>query len=339
MTEDELSNLATRALEGLGLAHVDATQVARILVMGDLFGHGTHGVLRLETYGARIDAGAILADARVLIEEVAPAIVKVDGNGAIGPLVGMRALEASMERARTLGVGFALVRNGNHFGAVGPYCYLAAQQGFATIVGSNASTTIAPTGGRQERLGNNPLGIGVPRPGSDPIVLDMAMSVVARGKIRAAARKGIEIPESWATDREGHPTTDPKAALDGFLLPMGGYKGYGLALMVDLLAGVLSGGAYLTHVKSWQDQPTEPGNMGHFFMAIDTTRLGSSDWLAERVADFADIVHETPRADPGKPVRLPGEIELENMARHRRDGIEIDPALLKTLEGFAARRA
>ena len=337
MTEAELTSLARRALEGLGLSARDAAQVARILVMGDLFGHGTHGVLRLESYGQRIDAGAIRADAQVLIEAVAPAIARVDGNGAIGPLVGMRALEAALERARALGVGFALVRNGNHFGAIAPYCYLAAEQGFATIIGSNASTTIAPTGGREERLGNNPLAIGVPRPGSDPIILDMAMSVVARGKIRAAAKRGEAIPADWATDRDGQPTTDPKAALEGFLLPFGGYKGYGLALMVDLIAGVLSGGAYLTHVKSWLDQPTEPGNLGHFFLAIDTRTLGSPEWLAQRVRDFAAIVHDTPRADPARPVRLPGEIEMEKLARHRRDGIEIDGALRQTLEGFASR--
>jgi ureidoglycolate dehydrogenase (NAD+) len=339
MTEAELSRLAERALQGLGLRADDAERVARILVMGDLFGHGTHGVLRLESYGQRIDAGAIRAAAEVQVEAVAPAIARVDGNGAIGPLVGMRALEAAQERARELGVGLALVRNGNHFGAIGPYCYLAAQQGFATIIGSNASTTIAPTGGREERLGNNPLAIGVPRPGGDPVILDMAMSVVARGKIRAAAKKGVAIPATWATDREGRPTTDPAAALEGFLLPFGGYKGYGLALMVDLLAGVLSGGAYLTHVKSWLDQPAEPGNLGHFFIAIDTRRLGSPEWLAQRVADFAGIVHGTPRSDPAQPVRLPGEIEMENLARHRRDGIEIDPALLGVLQHFAARTA
>ncbi|MEO5676071.1 MAG: Ldh family oxidoreductase [Usitatibacter sp.] len=339
MTEAELTSLAGRALEGLGLPAREAAQVARILVMGDLFGHATHGVLRLESYGQRIDAGAIRADAQVLIEAVAPAIARVDGNGAIGPRVGMVALEAALERARALGVGFALVRNGNHFGAIAPYCYLAAEQGFATIIGSNASTTIAPTGGRGERLGNNPLAIGVPRPGNDPIILDMAMSVVARGKIRAAAQRGEAIPSDWATDREGRPTTDPRAALEGFLLPFGGYKGYGLALMVDLIAGVLSGGAYLTHVKSWLDQPTEPGNLGHFFLAIDTRTLGSPEWLAQRVADFAAIVHDTPRADPARPVRLPGEIEMEQLARHRRDGIEIDDALRQTLEGFASRLA
>ena len=339
MTQDELSRLAVRALEGLGLRASDAQQVARILVLGDLFGHATHGVLRLESYGQRIDAGAIRADAQPQLEDVSPAIVRVDGNGAVGPLVGMHALEAAMARARELGVGVALVRNGNHFGAIAPYCYLAAAQGFATVIASNASTTIAPTGGREERLGNNPLGIGVPRPGSDPIILDMAMSVVARGKIRAAAKKGATIPATWATDRAGRPTTDAAAALDGFLLPVGGYKGYGLALMVDLLAGVLSGAGYLTHVKSWQDQPTEPGNLGHFFLALDTRALGLGEGLAGRVADFASIVHDTPRADPATPVRLPGEIEMENLARHQRDGLEIDDSLRRTLESYAARRA
>jgi len=338
MTEAELQALAGRALEGLGLAPGDAAQVARILVMGDLFGHATHGVLRLESYAQRVDAGAIRADAQPLVEEVAPAVARVDGNGAIGPLTGMRALEAAMERARAVGVGLALVRNGNHFGAIAPYCWLAAQQGFATIVGSNASTTVAPTGGREERLGNNPLGIGVPRPGADPVILDMAMSVVARGKIRAAAKRGESIPATWATDRAGRPTTDPAAALEGFLLPFGGYKGYGLALMVDLIAGVLSGAAYLTHVKSWLDEPAEPGNLGHFFLAIDTRKLGSTEWLAQRVEDFAAIVHATPRADPAQPVRLPGEIEMEKLARHRRDGVAIDAAVRATLERLAARR-
>ncbi|HUP97309.1 MAG TPA: Ldh family oxidoreductase [Usitatibacter sp.] len=337
MTEAELQRLAERALRGLGLAARDATQVARVLVLGDLFGHATHGVLRLESYGERVDAGAIDPRAAPMVESVAPAVARLDGNGAIGPLAGMRALEGAMARARELGVGLALVRNGNHFGAIAPYCYLAAAEGFATIIGSNASTTVAPTGGREERLGNNPLGIGVPRPGADPVILDMAMSVVARGKIRAAAKRGESIPATWATDRAGRPTTDPAAALEGFLLPFGGYKGYGLALMVDLLAGVLSGGAYLTHVKSWMDA-SAPGNLGHFFLAIDTRRLGSGEWLAQRVGDFAAIVHGTPRADPAIAVRLPGEIEMEKLARHRREGIEIDPEVRQKLEALASRR-
>ena len=337
MTEAELGALAVRALEGLGLAHGDAERTAWVLVMGDLMGHATHGVLRLESYGDRIARGAIDPRARPAIERVAPALARVDGGGAIGPLVGRAALDAAIDGARTCGIGASFVRNGNHFGAIAPYCWLAAQSGFATIIGSNASVTVAPTGGREERLGNNPLAIGVPRPGGDPVILDMAMSVVARGKIRAAVKQGKAIPDTWATDREGRPTTDPKAALEGFLMPFGGYKGYGLAVMVDLFAGLLSGGAYLTHVKSWLDEPDAPGNLGHFFIALDATRLGTAEWLAGRVGDFARILHDTQRADPQVAVKLPGEIEMEKLARHRRDGIEIDPDVVAMLERLSTR--
>jgi LDH2 family malate/lactate/ureidoglycolate dehydrogenase len=339
MTEAELTGLAVRVLEARGIAKRDAEDAAGILVTGDLMGHATHGVLRLESYGERLRSGAKDARATICVEEVAPAIVRIDGANALGPLVGLRALREAMARARSQGVGIALARNSNHFGAIAPYCLLAADEGFASIIGTNASTTIAPTGGAETRLGNNPLGIGVPRPGGRPVILDMAMSVVARGKIRAALQKGQSIPDTWATDRGGKATTDPKAALDGFLLPFGGYKGYGLALIVDLLAGVLSGASYLTHVNSWLDDPDKPGNLGHFFVLIDTRVLGPTQWLAQRMGDFDAIVHGTPRADPAVPVRLPGEIELDRLERHRREGVAMDPALVARLEALAATRS
>jgi ureidoglycolate dehydrogenase (NAD+) len=160
---------------------------------------------------------------------------------------------------------------------------------------------------------------------------------VARAKIRNAAKRGEAIPPTWATDREGNPTTDPKAALDGFLLPIGGHKGYGLALIVDLFAGLLSGAAYLTRVSSWSDNPEAPQDLGHFFFLIDASRLGPAEWLAGRMRDFAAILHDTPPADPAAPVLLPGEIELDRLDRHRRDGIALDPVLLAKLEALAAR--
>ena len=339
MTEAGLTGLAIRVLEAHGIAATDAADAARILVTGDLMGHATHGVLRLESYGERLSSGAMDAHARITAEEMAPAIVRVDGANALGPLVGMRALREAMARARSLGVGVALARNSNHFGAIAPYNLIAAEEGFASIIGTNASTTIAPTGGAQTRLGNNPIGFGIPRPGGRPVILDMAMSVAARGRIRAALQRGEAIPETWATDRHGKPTTDPARALEGFLLPFGGYKGYGLALMVDLLAGVLSGAAYLTHVNSWLDDAGKPGNLGHFFILIDSRVLGPSDWLAARMGDFDAIVHSTPRADPQVPVRLPGEIELDRLERHRREGVPVDAALLARLEARAATRS
>jgi LDH2 family malate/lactate/ureidoglycolate dehydrogenase len=203
------------------------------------------------------------------------------------------------------------------------------------MIGSNATTTIAPWGGSDARLGNSPLGFGVPNPGGNPFLLDMAMSVVARAKIRNAFKAGQSIPNTWGTDANGVPTTDPKSALDGFLLPIGGHKGYGLALMVDLFAGLLSNAAYLTHVKSWQDAPDEPQNLGHFFILLDTKRLGSTEWLANRMNDFAQILTDSPASNPDQPVIVPGTIELSKMAKQQANGIEISNETITLLESHA----
>lgn len=337
LTEAALAGLATRALAGLGLEARDAADCARILVLGELMGLSTHGVGRIESYGERIDLGGIKARPAIRVERVAPAMARVDGDNGVGPLVGMRALQAAIALARETGVGAVFARASNHFGPVAPYSLIAAEAGFASIIGSNATTTIAPTGGREARLGNSPVGFCVPNPGGRPVILDMALSMVARAKIRNAAKRGESIPPTWATDREGKPTTDPKAALDGFLLPIGGHKGYGLALIVDLFAGLLSGAAFLTRVSSWSENPEAPQDLGHFFLLIDASRLGPAEWLAGRMRDFAAILHDTPPADPAAPVLLPGEIELDRLDLHRRDGLALDPALLAKLEALAAR--
>jgi len=334
-SEAELLDLGKRAFKGLGLPEDDAADVARILVQADLFGLGTHGLGRIESYGKRLQTGGINARANITVDSPAPTLRLVNGDNGVGPLVGMHALRAAMQAARECGVGVALARQSNHFGPVSPYGLLAAQEGFASIIGSNATTTIAPWGGSDARLGNSPLGFGIPNPGGSPFLLDMAMSVVARAKIRNALKRGEKIPDTWATDRRGSATTDPAAALDGFLLPIGGHKGYGLALMVDLFAGLLSNAAYLTHVKSWVDAPDEPQNLGHFFILIDTRKLGPTSWLADRMNDFAAILHASPSTDPDAPVIVPGEIELANMARQQRDGIAISASVLELLQQHA----
>lgn len=335
-TEAALLDLGTRAFQGLGLPPDDAADVARILVLADLFGLHTHGLSRVESYGDRLNSGGINATPDIVVTDLAPALRVVDGDNGVGPVVGMHALRAAMEVAGTCGIGMVFARGSNHFGPVSPYSLLAAEQGYASIIGSNATTTIAPWGGGDARLGNSPLGFGVPNPGGRPFLLDMAMSVVARAKIRAALKRGEAIPDTWATDSRGVPTTDPRAALDGFLMPIGGHKGYGLALMVDLFAGLLSNAAYLTHVKSWVDAPDEPQNLGHFFILIDTRRLGSTAWLARRMNDFAAILHGSPAVDAERPVIVPGEIELDRLERHRAHGITLDADTMALLRGYAA---
>lgn len=337
MPEAALRELGRQAFQGLGLTAADAGDVVDILVMADLFGLSTHGLSRVESYGERLDVGGIAARPEIKVDRVAPALVKVDGGNGVGPLVGMHALRAAMEVAAECGIGMALARGSNHFGPISPYSHMAAEAGFASMIGSNATTTIAPWGGSDARLGNSPLGFGVPGSNGAHFMLDMAMSVVARAKIRNALKAGEPIPDTWATDKDGRRTTDARAALDGFLLPIGGHKGYGLALLVDLFAGLLSNAAYLTHVKSWVDAPDEPQNLGHFFILIDTRRLGSTEWLADRMKDFAAILHASPAAEAGKPVIVPGEIELSNMARQRAEGIALDPTVIALLKHHAGR--
>jgi LDH2 family malate/lactate/ureidoglycolate dehydrogenase len=337
--EAELTALAIKAFESFGLPHADAADLVRVLVQADLFGLATHGLSRIESYGERLEIGGINPRPKITVQSPAPGLRMVDGDNGVGPVVGMHALRAAMEAAEACGVGVALARGSNHFGPISPYGLIAAEAGFASIIGSNATTTIAPWGGSDARLGNSPLGFGVPNPGGAPFLLDMAMSVVARAKIRTALKRGEAIPDTWATDASGIPTTNPKTALDGFLLPIGGHKGYGLALVVDLFAGLLSNAAYLTHVKSWSDAPEEAQNLGHFFILIDTRRLGSTAWLAERMQDFAAVLHDSPPAQADRPVIVPGEIELGKMARQRRDGIELDPAVLEQVRQRAAKAA
>lgn len=335
--EAELTALAVRAFQGLGMTQQDAQDVVRVLVLADLFGLSTHGLSRVESYGERLMVNGIRARPTIKVESPAPALRMIDGDNGVGPLVGMHALRAAMDAAGQFGIGMAFARGSNHFGPISPYSLIAAQEGFASIIGSNATTTIAPWGGSDARLGNSPLGFGVPNPGGQPFLLDMAMSVVARAKIRNALKRGETIPDTWATDDKGRATTDPKAALDGFLQPIGGHKGYGLALMVDLFAGLLSNAAYLTHVKSWVDAPDEPQNLGHFFILINTKMLGSPQWLTERMMDFASILHDSPPAVEGNAVIVPGEIELNKMAQQQANGIKLDPAVVQLLQAHAAK--
>ena len=195
ISEAKLTELGIKAFANLGLSVEDATQIVKVLVMADLFGLSTHGLSRIESYGERLIVNGINPKAKVTKERVAAAMVKIDGDNGVGPLVGMHALDAAMEVASECGIGIALARGSNHFGPISPYSYLAAQKGFASMIGSNATTTIAPWGGSDARLGNSPLGFGVPNPGGNPFLLDMAMSVVARAKIRNAFKAGQSIPQ------------------------------------------------------------------------------------------------------------------------------------------------
>jgi LDH2 family malate/lactate/ureidoglycolate dehydrogenase len=336
IAESSLRMLAADVLRSAGLSQPDADSVANVLVLADLFGISTHGVSRVPQYLNRVRLGGIRIDGQTSIEHLAPSLIRVDADNSMGPLAAQRALDAAMNCARQTGVAVAFVRRANHFGSIMPYLYLASEQGFASIIGSNATATVAPWGARSAKLGNSPLGIGVPNPGGDPVMLDIAMSTVARAKIREAAAQGSDIPDTWATDREGNPTTDPSVALDGFLQLIGGHKGYGLAVMIDMLAGVLSGASYLTRVGAWDKSPELSQDLGHFFILIDTAALIGPAELKRRVSDFAAILRSAEPLDDNTPIALPGEREMASYHRQLAEGISLmtrDVAALQELAG------
>ncbi|GAB4363437.1 MAG: Ldh family oxidoreductase [Kiloniellaceae bacterium] len=344
LSPEALRRLAADALSAAGARPQHAAWSADILVEGDMMGLGTHGVLRLLTYCERLRLGGIKAAADIRVERKAPALALVDGDNGLGPAVAMAALEAGLAMVRDSGMAYLGCRASNHLGALAPYGLKACEAGYVLICGTNASTTIAPWGGREARLGNNPLSIAAPCPdptgsGAPHFLLDMAMSVAARGKIRKALAEGAPIPEGWAVDAAGKPTTDPAAALAGFLLPFGGHKGSGLSLAVDMLSGVLSGARFLTEISPWTDYPERPCGTGHFFLLIDPARLLGAEAYGAAIAQFRDIVQTTPAADPAQPVQLPGQREQERRAAALAKGVAIPADLLAKVERLAAGEA
>ncbi|MBA3519787.1 MAG: Ldh family oxidoreductase [Rhizobiales bacterium] len=334
MAATELQALAASALEAVGIPGEDARAAAEILVFADLVGIHTHGLARLSPYIARLRDGAFNPRPAIRIRRRGATGI-VDGDNGLGPVVGRAGIRLAIEIARDNGVGYVGCRDSQHFGALAPYIMTAAESGMVVVLGTTAFPTMAPWGGREVKLGNNPLGIGAPRPGRFPFIFDIALSIVARGKIRQAHERGEAIPPGWALDREGEPTTDPLEALKGFVLPVGGHKGYGLALLVDILAATLIGGIASHGVRSLFQQKDKPQKVGHFFIAIDPEHTIGKEAFDAGLAELEAAMRSTAPFDPSRPVILPGDIEGALYAERMRDGIPLDPQLLDQIERLA----
>jgi LDH2 family malate/lactate/ureidoglycolate dehydrogenase len=320
-------------------------------------GIATHGLVRVPAYAKRLRLGGIDAKAKIAVERRAPSLALVDGGNATGTAVASHALDAAIEMAAETGIAYVGCRHSNHCGALMPYglkaaeagyvfiggtnasTLKAAEAGYVFIGGTNASTTMPPWGGAEARIGNNPICIAAPIEDGPHFLLDMAMSVAARGKIRAAQAAGNPIPADWAVDDRGRPTTDPAAALAGFLSPMGGHKGSGLSQAIDILGGVLSGGRFLSGISSWVDHPELPSNIGHFFVLLDPGRLIGKEAFAEAMARFRDIVVTTPPADPTRPVMVPGQAEQERRRRAIAEGLDLPKDLVDEIEALAGKKS
>lgn len=329
-----LVDAVAERFEAAGLSAQAARTVAEALVDSDMRGIPSHGVMLVPMYLARLQAGSVSRHEEAEVVSELGAVTVLDAHHGLGQLTGDQAMRLAVERSREYGVGVTVVRHAFHFGGAYRYALAAARAGCIGIAAANTRPLMPAPGGAEAVVGNNPLAIAAPASGgAEPIVLDMALSEAALGKIRLAAQEGREIPSSWAVDAEGRPTTDPEAAIAGLLLPIGLHKGYGLALMVDVLTGVLAGGGFGRRVNGLYADVAVPNDAAHLFVALDLAAFGSADAFTERVATLAADVTGARRAPGVERVYLPGELAAERRAAAARDGVALDPGTIDALRG------
>ena len=336
---DRLVQFCEQLFIAAGAPAETAGIVAQSLVYADLRGVDSHGVVRSEIYLERIARGMIDPNAHVQLKRDDGPVALMDGGNGFGAFVGVKALEACMERAKRFGVCALGVQHSNHFGTGAFYVERAVERDLALIVLSNASQTMPATGGVRPFLGTNPIALGFPTGREVPFILDMATSLVARGKIIMAVKKGLDIPHGWAVDANGAPTTDAQAALRGAVLPLGGPKGSGLSMAIDVLAGVLTGAGFGPSVRNMYEDWSRPQNVGHFFIAIDIARFLKPDQFRERIGRYIDQLKSEPRAEGVAEILYAGEAEYRVAKQRRAEGLTLPEQLKADLMRLGARHA
>jgi LDH2 family malate/lactate/ureidoglycolate dehydrogenase len=330
-----LTDLASAVLEAEGVPPDDARLVAGCLVEAELWGHPSHGLLRLSWYVARIRTGVVdpAAKAEMVVDRGAVAVL--DGREGLGHVLTAHAATEAVRRAREHGVGVVAVRNSNHFGMAAHFTRMIAEQGCVGIVTTNGSPAMAPWGGRAKAVGANPWSIAAPAGKHGVTVMDVANVNAARGKIYAARERGGSIPQGWALDAEGRPTTDPAAAIEGVILPMAGHKGYAISFMMDVLSGVLTGSSFATGVSGPQQAERRSGS-GHLVLAIDVAAVADPGSFGERMEALIAEMKAVPLAEGSEEIFFPGELEDRSRDRTEREGIELPDKTVDALEQLAA---
>jgi len=313
----------------------DARLVARCLVQAELWGHPSHGLLRLGWYVARIRSGVVDPAANPETVVDLGALALLDGHEGPGHVLCAHAAAEAVRRAREHGVGVVGVRNSNHFGMAAHFTRMIAEQGCVGVVTTNGSPAMAPWGGREKAVGANPWSIAAPAGTHGVTVMDIANVNAARGKIYAARERGAAIPEGWALDAKGRPTTDPAAAIDGVILPMGGHKGYAISFMMDVLSGVLTGSSFATGVSGPQQAERRSG-CGHLVLAVDVAAMADPGDFGRRMEALIAEMRAVPLAGGFDEIFFPGEIEDRGRARRQREGIELPAKTMEALERLAA---
>jgi LDH2 family malate/lactate/ureidoglycolate dehydrogenase len=303
-----------------GVSDEDARIAADAMVQADLWGHQSHGVLRLAWYYARLRSGAMKTTTHLTFPVDAGAIAVMDGNDGIGPVIARAAALDAVRRAQAHGVGAVSVRNSNHFGTCMYFTRMAAARGCIMLCTTNGGPNMAPWGGLGKMIGTNPWSVAAPAGRHAPMVMDVANSGVARGKIFLAQMRREAIPPGWAVDARGRPTTDPVEALKGFILPMAEHKGYAIGVMIDVLSGVLSGSGFMTDVHGPYD-PVNRSRAGHLMIALNISAFQPLEEFNARMERYVDTLKAAPVAEGIDEVFYPGEKEARAHERQERDGL------------------
>ena len=336
ISADKLHAFCMEALRTAGVSEAHATIVSDTLVTTDTWGTFTHGTKLLRDYIRRVRGGGLRTDAEPQVVASGPAWSIVDGNSCLGHVTSSFAMQDAVQRAKKCGIAYVGVKNSCHFGAAGYYAWLAAKEGLIGVAMANDIPSVAAAGSRGSVTGSNPFAYAVPNTKGDPLLLDMAISTVAGGKVYAAYQRGEPIPDNWLLDSEGRPTTDSSLyPANGSLTPMANYKGYGIALLIETLSGLLTGAAMTWQVGSWiSSDPSKPTEHGAAFLAIDIATFMPAGQFESRVNHLIDEIHNSPTADGVDRLLLPGEREWNHRRKALVEGIDLPSDVVGKLVGL-----
>ena len=326
---EALRDFTYNVFQKAGMPAADARIETDSLIEANLRGVDTHGITRmLCIYVERLRSGAVNARPQPKVVHETASTALVDGDNGMGAVVASYAMDVCIRKAKEAGSAWVAVRGSNHFGTCAYWAMKAARENMVGVATTNSPSNMAPWGGVTPYLSTNPIAFVAPGPNGRDVVVDMATSVAAKRKIFLAAKKGQKLPEGWALDKRGRPTTDPKEALEGLVMPLGGHKGYALSMMIDLMCGMLSGAAFGPYIGKLYGDFDRPQNIGHLFSAIDIRALGDPDEFKARVGQMCEEIRNVELADGFNRIYIPGEMETEETARRLKDGIPVPDAVV-----------
>jgi L-2-hydroxycarboxylate dehydrogenase (NAD+) len=335
----ELTRFVAAAFERIGLPADDAAEVAELMTEADLTGADAHGIFRLPQYVRRIQAGGVNPKPNIEVHQTGPATALVDGDNGMGHLVMSRAAKEAIAIAKEAGIAWVGARRSNHAGTAGLYAEMPVKHGMVGIYAAMANANhMAPWGGRDLLLGTNPLGIGIPCGEAPPFILDMATTVVSYGTVKNYALHGRTMPPDWLISRiDGQPVTDPRRSQEGLLLPIGGYKGSGLAIALGLLAGTLNGAVFGRDVIDFNANDSDETNTGHFIVALDIARFLPLDAFTAEVNRHLDDLRRSEPLPGAGPIRLPGDQRAARRKERAANGVPLPEPLRIQLDKLAGK--